>query len=153
MSINTKLMKIFVCLTFLTLSYFAVRASVSDKEINGYYLTADQKAQVYIFKATNGMFYGRIVWLSDEMHGQKDVKNPNEQLRGREIKGVFIVSELKYDGDQWSDGRIYDPWTGNSYDCYAYFEGEKNKLFLRVYKGSRLIGKTLEWHAESKIRQ
>ena len=129
-----------------------LQASVSERDINGYYLTADQKAQVRFFKATNGMYYGRIVWLNDEMQGQKDVKNPDGHLQERDVKGILIVSELTFDGDRWSGGRIYDPWTGNSYDCYAYFDGDKENLSLRVYRGNRLIGKTLEWSREERKR-
>lgn len=131
----------------------SLQAATSEQDINGYYLTADQKAQVRFFKATNGMYYGRIVWLNEKMKGQKDVKNPNQQLRERDVKGIFIVSELSFDGERWSGGRIYDPWTGNSYDCYAYFDESKETLFLRAYRGNRLIGKTLEWSREERQRK
>lgn len=42
----------------------------------------------------------------------RDVRNPDEALRDRPLKGVLIVDHFEARGDEWKPGLIYDPEQG-----------------------------------------
>ena len=43
---------------------------------------------------------------------EKDSKNPNIQLRKREILGLTFLKGFKFDDDNWDDGKIYNARDG-----------------------------------------
>jgi uncharacterized protein (DUF2147 family) len=99
------------------------------------------------------LYAGRIVWLSepdfppgDEMAGQPKVDrlNPAPELRGRPILGLPLMVGFRYDGDQWKDGRIYDPETGNTYRGKIRLASD-GTLRLRGFIGISLLGRTTVW--------
>ncbi|MFV0377115.1 MAG: DUF2147 domain-containing protein [Mangrovibacterium sp.] len=100
----------------------------------------------------DGHYTGKIIYLAPEKYvdGQapKDTQNPDEKLRNRSMLGLQILSGLSWvPGDkQWQNGKIYDPKSGKSYDCYAWFEGSTDKLFLKGYVvGIKWLGRSTEW--------
>jgi uncharacterized protein (DUF2147 family) len=137
--------------------------SKADK-IVGYYLTFDdetgaEKSQVQIFKATNGKYYGKIVWLKELNKNGKpkvDDKNPDTKLQNRPIMGLQILKDFTYSSgdDEWSDGSIYNPSSGKTYNCYMNFESA-TKLKIRGYIGASWmgLGKTAYWTKETTIRK
>jgi uncharacterized protein (DUF2147 family) len=44
-----------------------------------------------------------------------DVHNPDQGLRHRPLVGLPILGGFHWSGRQWTNGRIYDPKTGNTY--------------------------------------
>jgi len=147
-------------LAFPLLTYAQSKA---DK-IVGYYLTYDddtgaEKSQVQIFKATNGKYYGKIVWLKEPTKNGKpkvDDKNPEPKLQSRPIMGLQILKDFRYnEGDsEWSEGTIYNPSSGKTYNCYMNFESA-TKLKIRGYIGASWmgLGKTAYWTKESALRK
>lgn len=102
----------------------------------------------------NGDFYhGKLIWIkepNDETGKPKtDIHNPEKGLQDRPIIGLEVLKKLQYKGDGiWTNGKIYDPKSGNTYNCQVSLTG-RDKLNVRAYFGLSIIGKTQTW---SKIR-
>lgn len=112
----------------------------------------DEKTSKIEVVEENGTFSGTIVFMVPEKYenGQppKDDKNPDPNLRNRSVLGLQILSGLKFNvkDKEWQGGRIYDPKSGKTYDCFAWFENDTNKLFLKGYVvGIKWLGKSTEW--------
>src|SRR5262245_14646778 len=92
---------------------------------------------------------GRVVWLRSPLDEDgcelRDRHNPEPGLRNRPVVGLEVLRGLSPRADgTWSDGRIYDPGSGNTYTCFASLENA-NRLRLRGYLGIPLIGRTTTW--------
>ncbi|PCE63781.1 DUF2147 domain-containing protein [Sediminicola luteus] len=75
---------------------------------------------------------------------KKDVKNPDANLRSRDLVGMTILSGLDFDGEQYQQGRIYNADNGKTYKCYVWLEADI--LHLRGYLGLKAFGQTSKWH-------
>lgn len=100
----------------------------------------------------DGKFTGKIVYLVPEkyVNGQppKDEKNPDHKLRNRSMLGLPILTGLHYTpaDKQWQNGRIYDPKSGKSYDCFAWFDGSTDRLFIKGFVvGIKWLGRSTTW--------
>ncbi len=55
-------------------------------------------------------YFGRITWGIGS--SPKDEKNPDPDLRSRNVVGLVILQNFSYNGDgTWKEGTIYDPLT------------------------------------------
>lgn len=133
--------------------------------VAGIYLTYDdetgkEKSQVKIHKAPDGKYVGEIVWLKqpNEPNGKEklDKNNPDAKLQSRKIMGLRILKDFTYDPeeDEWSEGTIYNPTSGKTYNCYMKFESARS-LKIRGYIGKAWmgLGKTVVWTKEDAIRK
>lgn len=140
-------MKYFVfLLSAMILSSFTVPDSKEDK-IVGKWLTEEETSHVKVFKATNGKYYGKIVWLRDEPD-KLDIHNPDESKRNVRLDGLMILKGFEYNEkkDRWEGGTIYDPDNGKTYDCYMWFEDDPNVLIIKGYVlGMKFIGRQSFW--------
>ena len=74
-----------------------------------------------------------------------DTNNPDESLRSVPLKGYRMLKDFEYKGDnEWEDGTIYDPLTGNTYNCTIKMK-DKNTLDIRGYIGISTFGRTDVW--------
>ena len=74
-----------------------------------------------------------------------DPENPDEKLKSRKRLGMIMMYNFSYDeDDQWDDGEIYDPESGNTYSGIITMTS-KNKLDLRGYVGISWFGRTSQW--------
>jgi len=132
--------------------------SQDANKIVGFWLTQEGDSQVKIFKATNGKYYGKIVWLKDlnEEDGtpKVDDKNPDAKLQTRPIMDLLLLNSFLYDENnkEWNKGTIYDPKSGNTYKCYLWFEDNPEILHVKGYIGVSLIGRKVEWTREAEQR-
>ena len=100
----------------------------------------------------NGKYIGTIVYMIPEKYenGQppKDDKNPDVNLQDRSIIGLQILSGFDYDPNkkEWKNGKIYDPKSGNTYDCYAWMENDDLLKLKGFVAGIRLLGRSSEWY-------
>jgi len=145
---------------------FAGSANAQSKadKILGYYLTYDdetgaEKSQVQIFKSTNGKYYGKIVWLKEPNKDGKpkvDDKNPDVKLQTRPVLGLEMLKGFKFDEseNEWSDGSIYNPSSGKTYNSYINFESA-TKVKVRGFIGASWmgLGKTVYWTKEATLRK
>jgi uncharacterized protein (DUF2147 family) len=132
-------MKQVISLILLLLSLSNVSADVYPKnadEIVGVYWSPKKDAKIEIFKRGN-QYYGRSVWVASM---RKDVKNPDETLRAREVLGIELLTGFLFADDSYSNGRIYDPESGKTYECKMTLTDKKLKV--RGYIGISLFGRT-----------
>lgn len=115
-------------------------------DIVGVWWTEDKDGKVEIYKKGD-VYYGKLIWLKEPNENGKpklDDENPDPKLRNRPLQGLVLLSGLVFEGDEWDDGEIYDPESGDTYSCYVELESP-NRLKLRGYIGFSLIGRSSYW--------
>ena len=121
-------------------------ASAQADKIEGIWLNEEKDAKIQIYKARDGKFYGKIVWLRDPIKNGKpktDEKNPKENLKQQPLVELVILKGFEADGNTYEDGTIYDPQNGKTYDCKMTYKGKT--LAIRGYIGLSLFGRTTIW--------
>ncbi len=135
------LITVFVCLVFVAVSFG------QEEKVKGVFYNTEKTSKIKIFKATNGKYYGKIVWL--ETPDKVDKNNPNPAKRNDPLMGMLFVKGFNYDAEkkQWTDGTIYDPDNGKTYDCFIWFEDNNNDiLHVKGYVlGMKFAGREVEW--------
>lgn len=138
--------------TFLVLSFFLlINAFALDNKpdaIVGIWLTGEKSGHVEIFKKGD-KYYGKLAWIKEPTNAdgseKKDINNPKENLRSRPIKGLVILREFSFEGQNvWEDGKIYDPQSGSDYSCKMTLKNN-NTLEVRGYIGLSVFGRTDTW--------
>ncbi|MGQ8337329.1 DUF2147 domain-containing protein [Sunxiuqinia sp. A32] len=137
---------------FLFGLWLNVASAQNAKNITGIWWNDEKTSKIEVIEK-DGHYFGTIVYMIPEKYedGQppKDDENPDPALRDRSIVGLQILSGLKFNNKdkEWEDGRIYDPKSGKTYDCFGWFEeGNLDKLFLKGYVvGIKWLGKSTEW--------
>ncbi|MFC3414608.1 DUF2147 domain-containing protein [Algoriphagus hitonicola] len=118
----------------------------SADDITGIWFNTEKTAKIKITKAGD-TYEGEIVWLKDPNPDGKpalDVENDDEDLQKRPLMGLKIIEGLKFSGDRWKDGEIYDPKSGNMYSSEVQMKN-KDTLEVKGYVGFSFIGRTVEW--------
>ncbi len=138
----------FLLLTILLLgSKISVYAQTDP--IERVWLNEEKTAKIQVYKARDGKYYGKIIWLKEPDRNGKpkmDDNNPNPKLRTQPIIGLLILKAFKKDGETgYEDGTIYDPKNGKTYSCKITRKG--NVLDVRGYVGISLLGRTTTWTA------
>jgi uncharacterized protein (DUF2147 family) len=126
----------------------ADQAFAQKDKIEGLWFNAEQSAKVQIYKAVDGKFWGKIVWLKEPVRNGKprtDEKNPKERLRNTPLMNLPILRGFtKEDDNTYSNGQIYDPKNGKTYSCTITYRNDK-ELGIRGYIGISMIGRTTTW--------
>lgn len=142
-----KILAVTMAMSMVFLVSAANKSSADD--ILGMWLTEGGKSKVKVFKRGN-QYFGKVTWLKEpyEADGKTlkvDDENSDENLQKRRIVGIEVLKNLVWDADddEWDDGEIYDPESGNDYSLYCEMEGER--LRLRGYMGISLLGRTSYW--------
>jgi len=139
-------MKHFLFILLFTALGFSAYSQNKDAVV-GEWVNATGEAHINIFKRNN-RYFGKIVWLKnpkDENGATKtDQKNPNESLRNKPINGLEILNDFVFDGEKWTDGKIYDPKSGKTYSCNITLKSDGN-LNIRGYIGLSIIGRSEVW--------
>jgi uncharacterized protein (DUF2147 family) len=120
--------------------------NAQNDKIEGFWFNDKKDAKIQIFKARDGKFYGKIVWLKDPLKNGKpktDEKNPKADLKSKPLVELVILRGFEVDGDTYDDGTIYDPENGKTYDCKMTYKGKT--LAIRGYIGISLFGRTTTW--------
>lgn len=94
----------------------------------------------------SGLLCGKIVWLlrPDNPAGRPDLdyRNPDPALRQRHLCGLTIIWGMQPNGhDHWSNGWLYDPKDGITYNVTAELTSP-SIITARVYRGIPLLGRT-----------
>ena len=133
-------------------SAFSVLTIEAD-DVRGTYWNSEKTAHIRIYRAKDGLYYGKIDKLVEPNNAdgtpKKDAENPDESLKSRDRLGMLIMKGFRWNADEskWEDGTIYDPNNGKTYDGYMYYTGEnKDVLNLRGYvMGMTWLGRTSQW--------
>ena len=133
-----------VMLLVLFLGTFSSGLAQTKDQIERLWLNPEKSAKIQIYKANDGRYYGKIIWLKDPLRNGKpkvDYKNPDEKLRTQPIDGLVILKGFKKISEkEYDDGTVYDPNNGKTYSCIIKYEGDK--LNVRGFIGFSWIGRT-----------
>jgi uncharacterized protein (DUF2147 family) len=110
--------------------------------------TEEKDGRIEFLKSGNG-YYGKILYGKQQLEAdgktyKKDIHNPDPVLRTRLLMDYVLITGLIYKDGKWVNGKIYNFNDGNSYDISM--ELKDSLLYLRVFKGLPMFGKTLKWH-------
>ncbi len=139
-------LSVIVMVFALTTSFNADTALYADREasdIIGVWMPSEGTAYVKIFKEKGKeKYHGKIVWLKEP---NDEEGNPKTDPEGKPILNMLNLKNFVFEDDEWVDGTIYDPKSGNTY--YSTIEMvNKNKLEVR---GSvdpfGIVGRTDTW--------
>lgn len=136
-------------LFFLLAVFFGVKTLglAQTDPIERLWYNDEKSAKIQVYKAVDGKYYGKIVWLKEPNRDGKpklDINNNDKKRRNDPVMGLLILKEFKKDGDShYEDGTIYDPKNGKTYSCKMTLDGDK--LNVRGYIGFSLIGRTTTW--------
>jgi len=136
-------------IVLLLLIVFATRTlSFAQKDqVERLWFDGEKKGKIQIYKAVDGKFYGKIVWLKEPDRDGKpktDIYNPDDARHNDPVLGMLVLKNFNKDGEKgYEGGTIYDPKVGKTYKCKMTFEGDH--LNVRGYIGFSLIGRTEVW--------
>ena len=142
-------MKKFLLVMILAAYGFAAVAQKAE-DIEGIWWNDEKTSKIKVEKK-EGKFTGTIVYMIPEkyINGKPPVddKNPDPKMHSRPLVGLQILNGFVYNPDkkEWANGKIYDPKSGKTYDCYAWLEGDVLKLKGFV-AGIRWLGRESEWY-------
>jgi uncharacterized protein (DUF2147 family) len=132
---------------FILLGIRATTALAQDFLEHNLWYNEEKTAKIQIYKATDGKFYGKIVWLKiPDQDGKPkvDVHNPDKSKQNDPIMGLLLLKGFNKDGEkEYSDGTIYDPKNGKTYKCKITNKGDQ--LDVRGFIGFSWIGRTTVW--------
>ncbi len=139
---------------FVLMLAFAARsfAQTGADAILGKWESDKKDVQLEIFKQGD-KYYGRYLWGNqivekDGITSKKDTKNPDPKLRSRNLIGSTSLTDLKWNGEEYVDGKIYNAPSGDTYKCKAWIK--EGKMNLRGFMGVSLLGKTAVFHRYNK---
>jgi uncharacterized protein (DUF2147 family) len=141
--------KISIFFTILTFSAICSFAQTEGDKIVGVWKNGEGTGMIKIYK--NGDHYqGKIVWLKEPIDPETgkpklNKNHPVDSVRYKPLIGLINTWGFVYKGEKvWEDGKIYDPKTGNTYNCTIKMKND-NILEVRGYIGISLIGRTDTW--------
>lgn len=139
--------------TLLVLIAVSISSSAQVAQLLGKWKTIDdadgsEKSIVYIFKATNGKYYGKIEHL---------FKNPDKlctecegELKNKPVLGMMVINGMTEKGGTLSGGTILDPNNGKVYKCNISLDTKTGKLNVRGSLDKRgLIGRSQIWKRQN----
>ncbi len=139
-------LRILLLLTFIFGTRICSFAQADALERNLWY-NEEKTAKIQIYKATDGKFYGKVVWLKvPNIDGKPktDNNNPDKNKVNDPLLGLVLLKGFKKDGEKgYDDGTIYDPKNGKTYSCKITNKGDL--LDVRGYIGFSFIGRTTVW--------
>lgn len=138
-------MKKITILTIALICLFAVQTTQAQKadDIVGIWMPSEGTSYIQIYKnKDNQKYYGRVVWLKEP---NDESGKPKTDPDGEPILKMVNLKDFVFEDDEWTDGTIYDPKSGNLYYCNIEMD-KKDKLEVR---GSLdpfgLVGRTDVW--------
>jgi uncharacterized protein (DUF2147 family) len=129
----------------LLLTSLPLAAQIKADDIVGVWLTGGKEpAKIQVYRSGN-KYYGKIAWVTKpEGRTRLDTNNPDKEKRNQPIIGLVILTNFKFDEDEWNGGKIYDPESGKTYSCNISLK-DKNTMKIRGYIGISLLGRTETW--------
>lgn len=136
-------------LTLLVLMAFSIGSFAQVAKIVGKWKTIDdndgsEKSIVYIFKATNGKYYGKIEHLFKEP--EKLCTECDGELKNKPVMGMMVINNMTEQDGTLTGGTILDPNNGKVYKCNLSYDTKTGNLNVRGSLDKRgLIGRTQTW--------
>lgn len=126
----------------------AARAADADSPV-GLWKTIDDKSgrarsAVRIYEE-GGRLFGRIERGYDPREDERVCTLCTDERRGKPLRGMVIMRNLKAEGDDYVDGDILDPDNGTVYRCRLRLAEGGRALVVRGYVGISLFGRSQTW--------
>ena len=140
--IKTILCTLIMCLFALTAS----AQSAGDKILGTYKAVQNGKvSKVRISKNGNG-YRAQIYWLAEPNNAdgtpKLDTRNPDKAKQSVHADRIVLIDKVTYKDGKWSDGKIYDPTAGKTYNVSVTFKDAKT---LAVTGSLLVFKKTVYW--------
>ena len=139
-----------VFFTFVLMLSLGLSGFAQVNKIVGKWKTIDDKdgsvkSIVFVFKATNGKYYGKIEKLfkdPEKLCAECEGVNKNKP-----IAGMVIINDLIEKDGKLTGGTILDPKTGKVYKCNISINAETDNLVVRgsLDRGG-FIGRSQTWN-------
>ena len=148
-------MKRLLSILFLCATTILVSAQV-DK-IVGYWASVDdetgkEESVFYIFKATDGKYYGKLVKLLNPKKEGAVCDKCTGADHNKPLVGLILMRGLVEDGNILSGGKITDPKNGKVYNVKLSIEEKTGRLKVRgSLDKSGLLGRTQYWIRRSGL--
>ena len=110
----------------------------AQNDFVGRWLSPSKKGIVETY-IQNNKLYGKLVWVKTE---RKDIYNADKSLRDREVKGMIMLNDFKWEAPQWIEGKIYVAEGGSTYSSKMWLSEDKQTLNVRGYLGFSMLGRT-----------
>jgi uncharacterized protein (DUF2147 family) len=94
----------------------------------------------------------KIVKLSPIIPARTDIHNPESKLRSRLLCSLDIGTGFRQvDANHLTDGHVYDPESGHTYNGTISTDGDQMKL--RGYIAITLLGRTETWYRAPAVQE
>lgn len=138
-------------IAMLMCTTMAMAQNAGDKIIGTYKAVQEGKvSKVKISKNGNG-YRAQIIWLAEPNNPdgtpKLDVRNPEKTKRGVRADHIVIIDKVTYKDGKWTNGKVYDPTKGKTFDVSIKFKDDKT---LAVTGSLLVFSKTVYW---TKISQ
>lgn len=101
------------CLILFVLCFIPNLASANSHDVFGLWQSEAQDGHIRVVDCGDGTPCGTLIWTDPvKTVSDYDVRNKNEQLRGRTLIGVPIIWSFKRNETGWTGGKIYNPEDG-----------------------------------------
>lgn len=132
-------------IAIITLTAF-VAASYAQKadDILGIYFCVDpftkKQSQAEIYKAADGTYEAKVVWTND--------------IKGQGYVGLKFMWGLTYNAEknEYQGGKIQYPGKKGTYRSFVRIVDGGKTLKMRGYLGISMLGMTVDWKREDKVR-
>ncbi len=136
---------------FLLWLFSSVGAYAQQSAFEKTWFNAEKTSKIRIFKATDGAYYGKIVWLREpngpDGKPRLDDKNPDAGKRKHTVMDMLILRGFtphKDDPNVMEGGKVYDPNNGKTYCGELTLKG--NVISLKGYICSLpFLSRTSNW--------
>lgn len=144
-------MRFYISLLLLCKTLFAVEMH----DIEGIWEIPEEtegKVSIAEIFIENNKAYAYTFMYANEKNNKLTIRNiDDENGNVRKLKNMIFLSGLEFNGDEWDNGRIYNPNDGELYNVSASLSSDKNILKIRVsFDRFGLLGRTLEWKRLNK---
>lgn len=140
-------MNLLIRLTCLSSILFLTLAWADKTDVEGRWLTQEGDGWITI-QFVGDSLQGTIAGSPDPKQREErefDDRNPDPDLRARQLEGLTIMTGFAYEGDgRWTGGTVYDPNSGKTYKCTVK-QLDANTLKIRGFIGISLFGRSETW--------
>ena len=137
-------------LLFWIFSFVTLSAVAQKHPIEKTWYSAEKTSKIRIYKATDGKYYGKIVWLKTltDTNGKPrtDKENPDKKKQSNPLIDLLILSgfNLTNDNNVLEGGKVYDPNNGKTY-C-GKLTLKTNFIDMKGFICSMsFLGRTTQW--------
>ena len=129
----------------------AAAHAASGPVLNGFWQAYNDDGRpggVFFFYEKNGLYEGRLVkavTYPDEPPDDPLCKACPGEKKNQPMMGLVIVYGMKRHGAKYEDGHILDPRDGKIWSAEVEVTPDNQKLNLRGYIGTPLLGQTRVW--------